>query len=180
MLNLFLLAMLGIYMLLAIPLKSYIQPLLIMTAIPFGIVGALLGHWMNDLSLGILSLNGIIALSGVVVNDSLLLVSRFNDLKQEYTDIRQAIMLSARDRLRAVLLTSFTTFAGLMPLLGETSRQSQFLIPAAVSLAYGIMFATVITLILIPLLLMIQHDVAQYFHRGSKVVLPATEQGPAS
>jgi len=180
MLNLFLLAMLGIYMLLAIPLKSYIQPLLIMTAIPFGIVGALLGHWMNDLSLGILSLNGIIALSGVVVNDSLLLVSRFNDLKQEYTDIRQAIMLSARDRLRAVLLTSFTTFAGLMPLLGETSRQAQFLIPAAVSLAYGIMFATVITLILIPLLLMIQHDVAQYFHRGSKVVLPATEQGPAS
>ena len=89
-------------------------------------------------------------------------------------------MLSARDRLRAVLLTSFTTFAGLMPLLGETSRQAQFLIPAAVSLAYGIMFATVITLILIPLLLMIQHDVAQYFHLGSKVVLPATEQGPAS
>ena len=179
MLNLFLLAMLGIYMLLAIPLKSYIQPVLIMTAIPFGIVGALLGHWMNDLSLGILSLNGIIALSGVVVNDSLLLVSRFNDLKEEYTDVRQAILMSARDRLRAVLLTSFTTFAGLMPLLGETSRQAQFLIPAAVSLAYGIMFATVITLILIPLLLMIQHDVAQYFHRGSKVVLPATEQGPA-
>lgn len=179
MLNLFLLAMLGIYMLLAIPLKSYIQPVLIMTAIPFGIVGALLGHWMNDLSLGILSLNGIIALSGVVVNDSLLLVSRFNDLKEEYTDVRQAILMSARDRLRAVLLTSFTTFAGLMPLLGETSRQAQFLIPAAVSLAYGIMFATVITLILIPLLLMIQHDVAQYFHRGSKVVLPSTEQGPA-
>ncbi len=179
MLNLFLLAMLGIYMLLAIPLKSYIQPILIMTAIPFGIVGALLGHWMNDLSLGILSLNGIIALSGVVVNDSLLLVSRFNDLKQEYADVKQAILLSARDRLRAVLLTSFTTFAGLMPLLGETSRQAQFLIPAAVSLAYGIMFATFITLILIPLLLMIQHDVAQYFHRGSKVVLPATEQGPA-
>jgi len=77
------------------------------------------------------------------------------------------------------LLTSFTTFAGLMPLLGETSRQAQFLIPAAVSLAYGIMFATFITLILIPLLLMIQHDVMQYFHRGSKVILPATEQGPS-
>lgn len=180
MLKLFLLAMLGIYILLAIPLKSYIQPVLIMTAIPFGIVGALLGHWWNDLSLGILSLNGIIALSGVVVNDSLLLVSRFNELKQEYSDVKQAIMLSARDRLRAVLLTSFTTFAGLMPLLGETSRQAQFLIPAAVSLAYGIMFATLITLILIPLLLLIQHDVTQYFHRGSKVILPATEQGPTS
>ena len=129
-----------------------------MTAIPFGIVGAILGHWINDLSLGILSLNGIIALSGVVVNDSLLLVSRFNTLKAEGVGLHDAISGACRNRLRAVLLTSFTTFAGLMPLLGETSLQAQFLIPAAVSLAYGIMFATLITLILIPSLLMIQAD----------------------
>ncbi len=158
MVQVFFIAMLMIYMLLAIPLKSYVQPLLIMTAIPFGIVGAILGHWINDLSLGILSLNGIIALSGVVVNDSLLLVSRFNTLRAEGLDLHDAISGACRNRLRAVLLTSFTTFAGLMPLLGETSRQAQFLIPAAVSLAYGIMFATLITLVLIPSLLLIQAD----------------------
>jgi len=158
MIRVFAIAMLMIYMLLAIPLKSYIQPLLIMTAIPFGVVGAFLGHWFNDLSLGILSLNGIIALSGVVVNDSLLLVTRFNSLRNEGLELQRAISEACCSRLRAVLLTSFTTFAGLMPLLGETSLQAQFLIPAAVSLAYGILFATVITLVLIPSLLMIQAD----------------------
>ncbi|MEX1201019.1 MAG: efflux RND transporter permease subunit [Methylophaga sp.] len=174
MLHLFLLAMLAIYALLAIPLKSYSQPLIIMTAIPFGIVGAILGHWLNDLSLGILSLNGIIALSGVVVNDSLLLAARFNELKRDMADVRQAIVDSARNRLRAVLLTSFTTFAGLLPLLGETSRQAQFLIPAAVSLAYGIMFATFITLLLIPMLLLVQHDLRQRLPGKQDLALPAT------
>lgn len=159
MINMFLLALLIIYLLLAIPLKSYIQPLLIMTAIPFGIVGAILGHWLNDLSLGILSLNGIIALSGVVVNNSLLLVTAFNELRFSETDIHEAISRAGRSRLRAVLLTSLTTVAGLLPLLSETSMQAQFLIPAAVSLAYGIIFSTVITLILIPVLLLIQDDV---------------------
>lgn len=161
MTRMFLLALLMIYMLLAIPLRCYIQPVLIMTAIPFGIVGAILGHWINGLALGILSLNGIIALSGVVVNDSLLLVTRFNTLREEGAELREAISEACRSRLRAVLLTSFTTFAGLMPLLGETSMQAQFLIPAAVSLAYGIMFATLITLILIPSLLMIQNDLGK-------------------
>ena len=159
MINMFLLALLIIYLLLAIPLKSYIQPLLIMTAIPFGIVGAILGHWLNDLSLGILSLNGIIALSGVVVNNSLLLVTAFNNLRFSETDPQEAISRAGRSRLRAVLLTSLTTVAGLLPLLSETSVQAQFLIPAAVSLAYGILFSTVITLILIPVLLLIQNDV---------------------
>tara|TARA_R110002111_G_scaffold125118_1_gene189689 strand:- start:2245 stop:5412 length:3168 start_codon:yes stop_codon:yes gene_type:complete len=163
MLHVFMIAMLVIYMLLAIPLKSYIQPVLIMTAIPFGIVGAILGHWMNDLSISILSLNGIIALSGVVVNDSLLLVSRYNELKPDADHQIEAISKACRSRLRAVLLTSFTTFAGLAPLLSETSSQAQFLIPAAVALGYGIMFATVITLILIPVLVAIQHDVVERF-----------------
>ncbi|MBH0049268.1 efflux RND transporter permease subunit [Pseudoalteromonas sp. SWYJZ19] len=160
MLAMFVAALLVIYVLLAIPLKSYVQPLLIMVAIPFGVVGAILGHWWNDLTISILSLNGILALSGVVVNDSLLLVSRFNELtKEEDMNTHDAIVESCTSRLRAVLLTSITTYAGLVPLLSETSIQAQFLIPAAASLGYGILFATVITLILIPALLMIQTDV---------------------
>ncbi|MBU1139932.1 MAG: efflux RND transporter permease subunit, partial [Proteobacteria bacterium] len=174
--KMFLLALLMIYILLAIPLKSYVQPVLIMTAIPFGIVGAILGHWLNDLSLGILSLNGIIALSGVVVNDSLLLVSRFNTLKPDAGHLHEAIILACRSRLRAVLLTSFTTFAGLWPLLGETSTQAQFLIPAAVSLAYGIMFATVITLILIPTLLLIHHDISTWLGVLKQRLQPGREE----
>lgn len=163
MVQMFLLAMLIIYSLLAVPLKSWMQPVLIMTAIPFGIVGAILGHWLLGMPLSILSFNGIIALSGVVVNDSLLLVSRFNELHPDADHYNQAISEACRDRVRAVLLTSLTTFAGLMPLLFETESQAQFLIPAAVSLGYGIMFATVITLILIPSLLAIQHDLLDRF-----------------
>lgn len=157
--SMFVAALLVIYVLLAIPLKSYIQPVLIMMAIPFGIVGAIIGHWLNDLTISILSLNGILALSGVVVNDSLLLVSRFNELrKDEGFTIHDAIVEACTSRLRAVFLTSITTFAGLVPLLSETSMQAQFLIPAAASLGYGILFATLITLVLIPALLKIQND----------------------
>lgn len=159
--NVFLIALLAIYALLAIPLRSYIQPLLIMMAIPFGIVGAILGHVFNDLTISILSLNGVLALSGVVVNDSLLLVSRYNELLREKNmAVKDAIFEACTSRLRAVLLTSFTTFAGLAPLLSETSVQAQFLIPAAASLGYGILFATLITLILIPSLLLIQHEIS--------------------
>ncbi|REL28208.1 AcrB/AcrD/AcrF family protein [Thalassotalea euphylliae] len=165
MTQLFILAMLAIYILLAIPLRSYVQPLIIMTAIPFGLVGAILGHWMNDMILSILSFNGIVALSGVVVNDSLLLVSRFNDLKKQGLAISAAITEACTGRLRAVLLTSITTYAGLMPLLSETSAQAQFIIPAAASLGYGILFATVITLILVPSLLLIHHDAEQFLTR---------------
>ena len=159
MIKMFAIAMLVIYGLLAIPLKSYSQPVIIMMAIPFGIVGALLGHWFNGIALGIFSLNGIIALSGVVVNDSLLLTSRFNELRQETKHLHKAISEACQSRLRAVLLTSITTFAGLIPILWETSRQAQVMVPAAVSLAYGILFATLITLILIPVLLMVQEDI---------------------
>ncbi|MDG3085775.1 efflux RND transporter permease subunit [Vibrio hannami] len=158
--HMFILALFGIYALLAIPLKSYVQPLLIMVAIPFGIVGAILGHWLNDLTISILSLNGILALSGVVVNDSLLLVSRFNELiKDKSKSVHDAIVEACTGRLRAVLLTSITTFAGLAPLLSETSIQAQFLIPAAAALGYGILFATFITLILTPSLLFIQCEI---------------------
>lgn len=161
----FMLALLVIYMLLAVPLKSYIQPLIIMTAIPFGIVGAILGHWLNDLPLSILSFNGVIALSGVVVNDSLLLVSQYNQEVKHTNDRKQAMISACTGRLRPVLLTSATTFAGLIPILSETSIQAQFLIPAAVSLAYGIVFATVITLILIPSFVAIQEDMTIFLKR---------------
>ncbi|MCG8313073.1 MAG: efflux RND transporter permease subunit [Pseudomonadales bacterium] len=176
MVSMFVLAMLIIYMLLAIPLKSYMQPVLIMTAIPFGIVGAILGHWINDLPLGILSFNGIIALSGVVVNDSLLLVSRFNDLHADADHYSEVIHEAGHSRLRAVLLTSVTTFAGLMPLLSETSHQAQFLIPAAVSLGYGILFATVVTLILIPALLYIQQDGVAFVQRFKERLFGASQK----
>ncbi|WP_338456690.1 efflux RND transporter permease subunit, partial [uncultured Alteromonas sp.] len=119
--SVFILALISIYALLAIPLKSYVQPLIIMTAIPFGIVGAVLGHWSNGLMLSILSLNGILALSGVVVNDSLLLVSRYNALKEAGMRVQEAVIEACSSRLRAVLLTSITTFLGLYPILGETS-----------------------------------------------------------
>lgn len=165
MVQMFAIAMLIIYGLLAIPLKSYSQPIIIMMAIPFGIVGALLGHWFYGLALGIFSLNGIIALSGVVVNDSLLLTARFNELRKETKHLRKAIIEACQSRLRAVLLTSVTTFAGLIPILGETSRQAQVMVPAAISLAYGILFATLITLVLIPVLLMIQEDFKQLLRR---------------
>jgi len=112
--------------------------------------------------LSILSLNGILALSGVVVNDSLLLVSRYNALRKAGQRVHDAVIESCTSRLRAVLLTSITTFVGLYPILGETSMQAQFLIPAAASLGYGILFATAITLLLIPALLVIYDDVAQW------------------
>ncbi|WP_261904446.1 efflux RND transporter permease subunit [Vibrio fortis] len=173
----FVLALIMIFALLAIPLKSYVQPLIIMVAIPFGIVGAILGHWLNDLTLSILSLNGILALSGVVVNDSLLLVSRFNELvKDKSLTIKDAIQQACTGRLRAVLLTSVTTFAGLAPLLSETSMQAQFLIPAAAALGYGILFATVITLVLTPSLLLIHNDINTLINKVKYKFLSSSRQ----
>jgi multidrug efflux pump subunit AcrB len=169
-------ALLAIYALLAIPLKSYIQPLIIMAAIPFGIVGAILGHWSNGLMISLLSMQGILALSGVVVNDSLLLVSRFNELRRAGRPAKAAIMDACHGRLRAILLTSFTTFAGLYPILGETSKQAQFLIPAAVSLGYGILFATFITLLLIPALTLINEDARILIERVSARFSKPTER----
>lgn len=159
-------SLLLIYILVAIPLKSYWQPLVIMAAIPFGVVGAVLGHWHNDLAVSILSINGILALSGVVVNDSLLLVNRYNELRREGADIQIAIVEAGSQRMRAILLTSLTTCLGLASLLQETSEQAQFLIPAATSLAYGISFATIISLVLIPVLLMISSDISTLLKRS--------------
>ncbi len=154
----FVIALIGIYALLAIPLKSYLQPVMIMTAIPFGIIGALIGHWIHAIPLSVLSMFGILALSGVVVNDSLLLITRYNEFRENGKPPRLAMVMAGSNRMRAIILTSITTFAGLMPLIAETAENAQFLIPAAIAMGYGILFATLITLVLIPALVLISED----------------------
>ncbi|EMK3321280.1 efflux RND transporter permease subunit [Vibrio vulnificus] len=156
--SVFTIALISIYALLAIPLKSYFQPILIMCTIPFGIAGALMGHLVQGIPISILSLFGMLALTGVVVNDSLLLISRYNSMRKLGTNVQQSIVESGTGRLRAIILTSATTYLGLVPLLSETSPQAQFLIPAATSMGYGILFATAITLVLVPALVMIHED----------------------
>ena len=161
----FLLSLILIYSLLAIPLKSYLQPLMIMSVIPFGIIGAIMGHLLLGIPLGLLSFFGILALSGVVVNDSLVLVNRYNEYKAQGRDYFEAITLAAQSRFRAIFLTSVTTFMGLSPLVFETSLQAQFLIPMSVSLAFGILFATVITLIIVPVLIGVLEQLQGTIHK---------------
>jgi len=150
----FILAMLAIYAMLAIPFKSYSQPFIVMLAIPFGIIGAIIGHLLMGYSLSVVSMMGVIALSGIVVNDSLVLINHANELKLRNSKelLRNIIHQAAIQRFRPILLTTVTTFGGLMPMLFETSRQAKFLIPMAISLGFGILFATLITLILVPVL----------------------------
>jgi len=142
-----------IYILLALPLKSYWQPIIIMSVIPFGFAGAIYGHGIMGLSFSILSMFGLMAMMGVVINDSLVLMTRFNQLYREGVAIKDALIIAGKSRLRAIFLTTVTTVCGLMPLLSETSEQAQYLKPAAVSLVFGEIFATPITLILIPIFL---------------------------
>ncbi|NRA24028.1 MAG: efflux RND transporter permease subunit, partial [Oleispira sp.] len=149
-----LLTILLIFTLLAIPLKSYFQPLIIMAVIPFGYAGAIYGHGLMGLPVSILSLFGMMAMTGIVINDSLVLMTRFNQNYHEHgMSVKDALMDAGRSRLRAIFLTTITTVCGLIPLLAETSEQGQYLKPAAVSLVFGELFATPITLILIPILL---------------------------
>ncbi len=143
-------ALLGIYALLAIPFKSYGQPLIIMCAIPFGIVGAVFGHLIMGYSLSVISIFGIVALSGVVVNDSLVLIDFANIKRRAGMDARRAVYEASIQRFRPILLTTLTTFVGLMPIIFETSRQAKMMIPIALSLGFGILFATVICLLIVP------------------------------
>jgi len=151
-------ALLVIYALLAVPLRSYSQPLIIMSAIPFGIVGAAWAHLALGLEFSMFSLIGLVALSGVVVNDSLILVDYVNRRRRLGVELSQALVDAGVARFRAILLTSLTTFAGLTPLLLETSVQAQMLIPMGVSLAFGVIFATLITLFLVPAFYLILSD----------------------
>jgi multidrug efflux pump subunit AcrB len=157
-----------IYILLAIPFKSYFQPLIVMSVIPFGLVGAVIGHWIMGMDLTLLSFMGMLALSGVVVNDSLVLVDYINNKRREGIKVATAVFQAGGRRFRPVLLTSLTTFAGLMPLLFEKSTQAQFLIPMAVSLGFGILFATLITLFIVPINYLILEDAGRYFKRYGK------------
>ena len=154
-----------IYAMLAIPLNSYIQPAIIMISIPFGLVGAVVGHLIMGYSLSVLSLFGIVALSGVVVNDSLVLIDFANRRRHQGIMVREAIHDAAIHRFRPVLLTTVTTFGGLAPMIFETSRQARFLIPMAISLGYGIVFATLITLIIVPSVYLIIDDLRKVFIR---------------
>lgn len=147
-----------IYALIAIPLHSYAQPLVIMAVIPFGAIGAIIGHLVMGSALSMFSLFGLIALAGVVVNDSLIMVDFINKAREAGTPIRQAVIESGTQRFRPIFLTSVTTAAGLAPILFETSLMARLVVPTAISLAYGIVFATVITLFLIPSLYMLQDD----------------------
>ena len=152
-----------IYTLLAIPLRSYLQPVTVMLVIPFGVVGAILGHVIMGMNLSIMSYMGMLALSGVVINDSLVLVDFVNQRRLEGLSIVNSVRVAGVARFRAILLTSVTTFFGLMPLIFEKSTQAQFLIPMAVSLGFGIMFATLITLLLIPCNYLILEDIKGLF-----------------
>ena len=152
-----------IYLILAWVFSSYGWPLVVMMAIPFGLIGALFGHWVMGIDLTILSLFGIFGLSGIVVNDSIILVTFFKHQREAGIETTQAIVNAATQRLRAVLLTSLTTIAGLTPLLFETSMQAQFLIPMAVSISFGLMFSTVLVLLVIPALLSVHESIADRF-----------------
>ena len=147
-----------IYGLLAIPFRSYLQPMVIMMAIPFGFVGAVIGHLIMGYSLSIISVFGIIALSGVVINAGIVMLDYANKARLQGESARRAIWLAGQRRFRPILLTTVTTFAGLSPMIWETSRQAKFLIPMAISLGYGIVFATLIVLFLIPALYLILED----------------------
>ncbi len=152
------LALIAIYALLAIPFRSYLQPMIVMSAIPFGLIGAVIGHGVVGISLTMLSLLGLIALTGVVVNDSLVMVDFINRRLAIGMSVPEAIHDAGAARFRPIVLTSMTTFVGLLPLLLERSFQAQFLVPMAVSLAFGVLFATAITLLLVPSLYAILND----------------------
>jgi len=172
----FVAALFGIYALMAIPLKSYVQPLIVMSVIPFGIIGAVVGHMFLGIAISSLSLIGIIALSGVVVNDSLIMVHFVNRAVAEGATASEAAIESGIVRFRAILLTSLTTFFGLLPIVLETSLEAQMIIPMAVSLSFGIVFSTVITLILVPCLYNIVGD----FRKTPKPLVTYPEQQQAS
>ncbi|MDP2562257.1 efflux RND transporter permease subunit [Psychrobium sp. 1_MG-2023] len=169
----FVLSLLVIFALLAVPLRSYSQPLIIMSVIPFGVIGAVIGHMIFGLDLSSMSMFGIIAAAGVVVNDSLVMVDFVNKARERGARIKDAVIEAGGRRFRAIALTSLTTFIGLMPIIFETSMQAKIVIPMAISLAFGVAFATVITLLLIPCLYVILEDIKGVFSKTKRAQLQA-------
>jgi len=172
-------ALLLIYVLLAIPFRSYVQPLIVMTAIPFAGVGAILGHLIMGFNLSVISVMGMIALSGVVINDALVMVDYANRRRREGATPEEAIESAGIRRFRPIWLTTMTTFCGIAPMIFETSRQARFLIPMALSLGYGIVFATAITLVLVPALYMVVEDATRIWNRIFGIVHPGYDPAAA-
>jgi multidrug efflux pump subunit AcrB len=161
-----------IYAVIAFTFRSYSQPLLLMIMIPFSIIGVAWGHWIHDFPVNVLSALGIIALVGIMVNDGLVLISKFNGNLRDGMKFENALYEAGRARFRAIFLTSLTTIAGMAPLLLEKSRQAQFLKPMAISISYGIAIATVLTLLLLPLLLSISNNIkvgSKWLASGNRV-----------
>ena len=159
------LALLAIYALLAIEFRSYWQPLIILSAVPFGIAGAIIGHMLFGKEISMPSMMGVLAAAGVVVNDNLVLIDRINQLVKEGWHPYDAVVQGARDRFRPIVLTSLTTFFGLMPILFEKSAQAQFLIPMVISLAFGVLLATFVTLLLVPTIYVVGERVKECIGR---------------
>jgi multidrug efflux pump subunit AcrB len=171
----FAMAMLVIYALLAIAFGSYIQPLIVMAAIPFGIFGAVIGHILLGYDLSLISLMGVIALSGVVVNDSLIMIDYANKKRAAHS-VFEAIHEAGVRRFRPIMLTTLTTFGGLTPIIFETSRQATYLIPMAISLGFGIVFATGIILVIVPSLYMIMEDAKAMIRKNRKIVAQTSDE----
>jgi len=170
-------ALILMYLVLSWVFSSYGWPILVMLCIPLGLTGAVFGHWIMGMNMTILSLFGFFALSGIVVNDSIILVIFYRQVRAKGMAIYEALEEAACQRLRAVLLTSLTTIAGLTPLLFETSRQAQFLIPMAVSIAFGLAFATVLILLVIPASLSIYEDIADWWSADDRQSAPDIKSG---
>jgi multidrug efflux pump subunit AcrB len=162
------LAIVVIYALLAVAFRSYAQPFIVLSAIPFGVIGAVIGHIIMGYDLSVISMMGIVALSGVMVNDSLIMTDYANKMRKKH-DVMDAIHMAGLRRFRPIVLTTLTTFGGLTPILLETSMQAQYLIPMAISLGFGIIFATAIILILVPCLYMALEDIKKRFHRPDHI-----------
>ena len=154
-------ALFGMYTLLALAFRSYVQPVIVLASIPFGLVGATLGHLMMGLSFGLTSIFGIVGLSGIIVNGALVLVDFYNEQRRDGVAVREAVISAAKGRFRPILLTTITTFLGIFPLIIERSIQAQFLIPLGVSIAVGVLLGTVLLMLLMlltPALIMLQED----------------------
>ena len=169
-------AMVGIFVIIATVFRSYIQPFIILFTIPFGIIGAIIGHLLLGYNLSMMSIFGMVALSGVVINDAIVLIERVNENLTEGMTLFDAIVQGGARRFRAIFLTSISTVGGLAPLIMETDMQAKFLIPMALSVAGGVAFATGLTLILIPSLLVIVNDLRRLAVKGISGKWPSREE----
>jgi multidrug efflux pump subunit AcrB len=168
-----------IYIVIAFTFRSYSQPILLIIMIPFSMIGVIWGHYIHNFALGILSFLGIIALIGIMVNDGLVLIGKFNSYLKEGLKFDEALIKAGQSRFRAIFLTSLTTVAGLAPLIFEKSRQAQFLIPMAISIAYGIAIATILTLVMLPLMLSVSNAIKvniKWLIKGDQVTKEEVER----